>query len=1036
LPSNVGACPHCGLKLSGTTARAASAEPERRLLTVLFCDLVGSTALSARLDAEDLSDLLRNYQRRAGAIVETAGGLVARYAGDGILAYFGYPVANEDDAERAVRAGLELVEHVTENFNLPERLSVRVGIATGIVVIGDSSTAGADQPPALGEAPHLAARRQARAVPGTVVVASSTQRLVGGLFDYRDLDLQNVKGFAEPVRAWQVLGPSMVASRFEALRSKQPIIGRDDEIEQLLIHWRRAKTGAGRAVVISGESGIGKSRLAVEFLARVQTDFPVIRRYFASERHQHSMLYPMLAQMQRAALFDRTEPAPAKLEKLQTLIGTADPGGRRMVALLADLMGIASGDQFAVAELAPSRKRDFLFEMLLSGMVRVSRQRPIIVLVEDIHWLDPTSSELLDQVISRAKSLPILLVLTSRPSGQAAWIDAPHVFKITLGPIDSTGAMRLVDAIAGQDLPEPTRQRIVARAEGVPLYIEELTRAAQEGYSASPSRAGSPAEPAIPPSLHASLLARLDRLDTAADVAKTAAAIGREFTFELLQALTPDSDAAALHASLDQLIAAGLILPIGPPPWTTFAFRHALIQDATYSILLRSKRKVLHDRIARMLLERFPETAAMQPETVAGHFASAGAPGEAARYWLAAGNRAVERWALVEACKHFTAGIAQTELMPASPARMRKELDLHLVLGPAIMATSGYAAEESLRIFSRAERLVTSVGNVSEHLEVLLGLFNVYFGRAELEPALAVARQHLAYSERHGKDAARAHCMVGQTYSSMGRFADARRHLQAAIDLFSADPEPPPSWSVFADQCVVAHALIAGVQFALGDPAMAAANTAEAIARAHKLEHPLSLALALVTRLLTPSPDGLDVLAARAQEAADFCSRHGFRNFEAWANFARGAIAARRGEPAAGIDIMHAAMAANERVNSRLFRPTQLATLAGAYAKLGQAEEARRLVREAIATGELTGERQIEPSLHRLLGELLLAANRRDEAETEFLRALAIARTQGAKSEEARIHKCIAGLERATVTRVRPRNARRLPALVRVFLGF
>jgi class 3 adenylate cyclase len=698
LPSNVGACPHCGLKLSGTTARAASAEPERRLLTVLFCDLVGSTALSARLDAEDLSDLLRNYQRRAGAIVETAGGLVARYAGDGILAYFGYPVANEDDAERAVRAGLELVEHVTENFNLPERLSVRVGIATGIVVIGDSSTAGADQPPAIGEAPNLAARLQALAVPGTVVVASSTQRLVGGLFDYRDLDLQNVKGFAEPVRAWQVLGPSMVASRFEALRSKQPIIGRDDEIEQLLIHWRRAKTGAGRAVVISGESGIGKSRLAVEFLARVQTDFPVIRRYFASERHQHSMLYPMLAQMQRAALFDRTEPAPAKLEKLQTLIGTADPGGRRMVALLADLMGIASGDQFAVAELAPSRKRDFLFEMLLSGMVRVSRQRPIIVLVEDIHWLDPTSSELLDQVISRAKSLPILLVLTSRPSGQAAWIDAPHVFKITLGPIDSTGAMRLVDAIAGQDLPEPTRQRIVARAEGVPLYIEELTRAAQEGYSASPSRAGSPAEPAIPPSLHASLLARLDRLDTAADVAKTAAAIGREFTFELLQALTPDSDAAALHASLDQLIAAGLILPIGPPPWTTFAFRHALIQDATYSILLRSKRKVLHDRIARMLLERFPETAAMQPETVAGHFASAGAPGEAARYWLAAGNRAVERWALVEACKHFTAGIAQTELMPASPARNSKNHHVRLVGRENLMASWGYAEVYSVGI--------------------------------------------------------------------------------------------------------------------------------------------------------------------------------------------------------------------------------------------------------------------------------------------------------------------------------------------------
>jgi class 3 adenylate cyclase/tetratricopeptide (TPR) repeat protein len=1022
------------LRLHGTVTRAPSAEPERRLLTILFCDLVGSTSLSARLDAEDLSNLLHNYQRRASAIVEAAGGMIARYAGDGILAYFGYPVANEDDAERAVRAGLELVEHVTEGFSFPERLSVRVGIATGVVVIGDASAVGADQPPVVGEAPNLAARLQALATPGTVVIASSTQRLVGGLFDYRDLDLQNVKGFVEPVRAWQVLGLSMVASRFEALRSKLPLIGRDNEIEQLLAHWQRAKAGAGRAVVISGESGIGKSRLTVEFLARVQTDFPVIRRYFGSERHQNSMLYPMLAQLQRAALFDRTEPAPAKLEKLQALIGTAQPGAHRMMALLADLMGIPSGDQFAVSALAPRRKRDFLFEMLLGGMVRVARQRPIVVLIEDIHWLDPTSRALLDQVILRAKSLPVLVVLTSRPACQAAWIEAPHVFKIHLGPIDDTGAMRLVDAIADQDLPEPTRQQIVVRAEGIPLYIEELTRAAQEGR-ASP-QAGNPAEPIIPPSLQASLLARLDHLGAAADAAKIAAVIGREFTFELLLALVPESEADTLQASLEQLTAAGLLLPVGPPPWRTFAFRHALIQDAAYSVLLRSKRKVLHHRIAHVLLEQFPETAAMQPETVAAHFAKAECPDDSACYWLAAGNRAVERSALMEACKHFTAGIEQTRLMPASPARMRRELDLHLALGPAIMATRGYAAEEALRIFSRAERLVTRVGNISEHLDVLLGLFNVHFGRAELDLALAVALQHLAYSERHGKNKARAHCMAGQTYSSMGRFADAHRHLQAAVDMFNADPQPPQPSSIFADQCVVAHALIAGVQFALGEPALAASNTTRAIARAHKLEHPLSLALALVTRVLTPSSDGLDVLAVRAQEAADFCSRHGFRNFHAWADFARGAIAARRGEPAEGIDLMRAAMAANEGVNSRLFRPTQLATLAGAHAKLGQADEARRLAREAIATAEQTGERQVEPSLHRLLGELLLAAGRRDEAETEFVRALAIARTQGAKSEEARICKCLAGLKRATAAPVRPRNTHRLSALMRVILGF
>jgi class 3 adenylate cyclase/tetratricopeptide (TPR) repeat protein len=1029
LPANAAICLHCGASASGR----ASAQLERRLLTVLFCDLVGSTELSARLDVEDLSDLLRSYQQNARRILEKAGGQVARYAGDGILAYFGYPAANEDDAERAVRAGLELVTDAVKDMRLPERLNVRVGIATGVVVIGDASAPGADQPPVIGEAPNLAARLQALAEPATVVIASNTQRLVGGLFDYRDLDLQNVKGFPDPVRAWQVLRPSQVASRFEALRSKLPLIGRDTEIDDLLAHWNCAKAGAGRAVVLQGDSGIGKSRLAFEFLARVRTEFPVIRRYFASERHQDSMLHPVLAQLQQAALLDRTEPARAKLEKLQTLIGTADAGGRQMVALLADLMGIPGSDQFGLTTLPPRRKRDLLFEMLLNGMVGVSRQRPIVVLAEDIHWLDPTSRALLDQVIGRVASVPVLLLLTTRT--EAVWRDAPHVFSIRLGPISVPHAMQLVEAIAGQDLPMPIRQQIVTRADGIPLYIEELTRAAHEDRTGSRQRPGGSAEPAIPPSLHSSMLARLDHTGAAADVAKFAAAIGREFTVDLLQALLPLSSAQALQTSLEQLIAAEIILPVGPPPWRTFCFRHALIQDAAHGMLLRSTRKTLHGRIAGVLCEQFPETVAMQPEIVAGHYASAEMPRESARFWLAAGERAVGRSALTEAGKHFTAGLEQTRLLPPSSERMRLELDLHLALGPATMALNGYASQEALSIFSRAERLVSRVGRPSEHLDVLLGLFNVYYGRAEMEHALAVARQHLDYARRHGRHEARAHCLIGQTYSSMGRFADARHHLQTAIDLFRAGEEPPQRWGVFADQRVVAHALIAGVHYALGDPGQTSVNTAESISRAHRLEHPLSLALALVTRLLTPCGDSVDVLAARADEAAEFCKRHGFRNFEAWANFARGAITARRGDPARGIEQMHAAMAANEAIQSRLFRPTQLATLGGAHARLGRLDEARRLVREAIATAEKTGERQVEPSLHRLLGELLLAANRRDEAETEFIRALAVARAQGVKLEEARILACIAGLDRTKTAPVRPRTSRRLPALMRVLLG-
>src|SRR5712692_1428275 len=609
---------------SATSATSAPASPppidaERRQLTVMFCDLVGSTALSTRFDPEDLRELIGDYHR---AVAETVGrfdGFVAKYMGDGVLIYFGYPQAHEDDAERAVRAGLAVIEAVGK---LPARedLSARLGIATGLAVVGDPIGEGAAQERGVvGETPNLAARLQALAAPDTLVIAEATRRQIGGLFDLADLGPQALAGFAEPQSAWRVIGESGMLSRFEALRSgEMPLVGRGEEVELLIRRWQQAKSGEGRVVLLSGEPGIGKSRLTVALSEHIETEPHTRLRYFCSPHHQDSALYPFIAQLERAAGFVRDDTVDAKLGKLRALLA---PGSRDDDdhALLSELLSLPSSA--ADLNLSPQRKREKLFEALLCQLEAEARHRPVLMVFEDAHWIDPTSREFLDLTVDRVRRLPVLLTITFRPEFQPPWGGRSHVTSLALNRLDERDGEALVQTLAGNAaLTADIIAEIVERTDGVPLFVEELTKAVLEGAGQGDQVAAvlgtaSLAALSVPATLHASLMARLDRLGPAAkEIAQIGAVLGREFTYELMDhvAARPDLDVA-----LGQLGDAGLLFCRGVPPQSSYLFKHALVQDAAYSTLLRGRRQELHARVAAVLEQHFADLAERQPELLA-----------------------------------------------------------------------------------------------------------------------------------------------------------------------------------------------------------------------------------------------------------------------------------------------------------------------------------------------------------------------------------------------------------------------------------
>jgi class 3 adenylate cyclase len=798
-----------------TVAAAAPAGPslldtaERRQVTVMFSDLVGSTALSARMDPEDLREVIAAYHKCAVDIVHRFDGFLAQFLGDGVLVYFGYPKAHEDDAERAARAGLELIEAVSA-LKTPVSLQIRVGIASGLVVVGDLMRSGnAIERGIVGETPNLAARIQGIANPNALVIADTTRRLIGNLFELEDLGAKDLKGIAGPVRAWAVLRSTPVESRFEAMQGTglTELIGREEELEILLRRWSKANSGEGQVVLLSGEPGIGKSRLIAALSERLASEPHTRLRYFCSPQHTDSALYPIIRQLERAARFAHNDTVEVKLDKLDALL-TQTSTPRQDAALLSEMLSLLNDGRYPALELTPQQRRQKTLEALHAQVETFARKNSVLMILEDVHWADPTSLELFGRGVNPIASLPVLLVITFRPEFEPPWIGQPHVTALTINRLTRHEVDAMIDRVAGNKLLSANlRQDIIERTDGIPLFVEEMTKAVLEAESQGAAMRTAAVIPssavAVPPTLHASLMARLDRLGSAKEVAQTGAALGREFSYALLAAVMrkPEAD---LHSALDRIVAAGLLFRLGVPPNATYLFKHALVQDAAYSTLLRETRRALHARIAETLESDFAEIAENQPEVLARHCTEAGLIEKATRLWGKAGQRSLTRSALVEAVEQFTRALAQIASLPSRPVLRREEIKFQIALINPLIHIKGYGAPETKAAVERARLLMEQAEAFGERAEDPLLLFSVLYGNwvasvhsSKADVAREFAAELLALAEKQEATIPLliGNMVMGSSMVRLGEFAQARvHHNQALARSRGASPAGDAIW--------------------------------------------------------------------------------------------------------------------------------------------------------------------------------------------------------------------------------------------------
>ena len=1007
-----------GLGMAVPTAVVAAPAPggpaqvdgERRQLTVMFCDVVDSTSLSTRYDPEDLRELIGGYHR---AVAETVGrfdGFVAKYMGDGVLIYFGYPQAHEDDAEQAVWAALAVIEAVSR-LQAREDLRVRLGIATGLAVVGDLIGEGAAQERGvIGETPNLAARLQALATPNTLVIAETTRRQIGELFDLEDLGPQQLAGFSEPQRAWRVLGESGKVSRFEALRSQEtPLVGRDEEIELLRRRWEQAKSGEGRVVLISGEPGIGKSRLMAALSAHIKSEPHIRLRYFCSPHHQDSALFPFKSQLERAAGFVREDTIDAKLGKLRALLapGTRDDD----IALLSELLSLPSSA--ADLNLSPQRKREKLFEALLNQLEAEARQSPVLMVFEDAQWIDPTSREVLDLSVDMVRHLPILLAITFRPQFHPPWGGRSYVMNLTLNRLGERDREALVHKLAiDVALTAEIVAEIVERTDGVPLFVEELTRAVLEsaGHSDRVTAvlgAASLAAQSVPPTLHASLMARLDRLGPAPKkTAQIGAVLGREFSYELIQAVAPRPD-RELQAALEQLSDAGLLFCRGSAPHASYLFKHALVQDAAYGTLLRGRRQTLHGRVATALETHFADLVERQPELLAHHLTAAGDTERAAHLWLKAGRHAAAQSAYLEAIAHLERGLGLLHSLPETPDQDVCEIDLQLALAGCLLTAKGAVAAKLP--YMRAFDLAESSGSPQQQFDALYGVWqstNMSGGSAAASPLSA---RLLSMTERESDDGLRlqAHHSAWATWAFAGDPAKTRAHTDAGRLLY--DPEKHASHRfVYGghDPGACARLLGAWAEWLLGYPEKALASIADSLSLAERIAHPFTLSLALtfsaVLHLNRREPER----ALRLVEAVEALAAEQRLSLTLEPRIVHGAALVGQG----AVEEAIARIREGVTKSTQLGRPYGLAFLAEGLARHGDRASALASLQEGLEIARTTGEHGWDAELHRLAGTVLLAENKLNEGEASLQQAIRIAQAQQAKSLELRAVRDLARL--------------------------
>lgn len=1000
------------------SVRLGSLKAERRHLTVMFCDLVGFTSISEQVDPEDLREIIRAYLDICSKVVSRLDGHIAKHFGDGLLVYFGYPLAHEDDARRALLAGLEIVGAIHElplqNTQLQIPLQVRVGIHTGLVVIGGMGVENVPESIAImGETPNVATQLLSVAEPNTVVISSATHRLVEGLFDYHYLGQHTLKGVSTPLEVYRVLHESDVRSRFEVAVTKglTPLVGREQEAGLLLERWERVEEGEGQVVLLCGEPGIGKSRLVRALEERLAGEAHVRIESSCSPYYQNSALYPVLNHLQRL-VFKREDSTEEKLEKLERILEQYGFSLQEMVPLFASLLSLPIPGRYPPLNLTPQRQKEKTMDALLVWLLKEAEKHPVLFIIEDLHWGDPSTLEYLSLLVDQVASTRILILLTFRQEFRPPWTSRSNLTQITLSRLTHKQVEVLVEKVAGDKaLPADVTHQIVTKTDGVPLFVEELTKMVLESGLLREGESRYELmvhlfSLAIPATLHDSLMARLDRLPAVKEVAQLGSILGREFTYELLKAIS-SLDEETLQGDLAKLVGAELLYQRGIPPQAKYFFKHALIQEAAYQSLLKSKRQQCHRKIAEVLEERFPETAETQPEILARHYTEAGLVKQAISYWQRAGERSIKRSANVEAIGHFTKGLEILKALPDTSERTERELALQIALGAPLRVTKGFSSPEVERAYTRARELSQQVGESTQLFPVLRGLCGFYLGRAELQEAHELGEQCLRLAQA-AQDSAlliQAEYLLGATLFCLGEIALSREHLEQGITLYNPKQHSSHAFLYGQDPGVACLFWVAWALWHLGYPDQALKKGHEALNLAQELSHSYSLAIALDLLAFIHQFRGEGHAAQeRAEESIAISTEQGFEFFLEMGTVLRGWALAEQGRTEEGIAEIRRGLAAWLVTGAELYQPYWLALLSETFGKMGQTEEGLTVLAEALDIVQNNGERYYQAELYRLKGELLLALSPENQAEAEicFRQAIDVARQQCAKSLELR----------------------------------
>jgi class 3 adenylate cyclase/predicted ATPase len=1008
-------------------------DAEFRQITVMFCDLVGSTQLAEKLDPEDLQKLIDAYRGECSTAIRRYGGEVARYFGDGVMAFFGWPRAHEDDAARAVHAALEIVSGVTK-ISGPVTLACRVGVCSGPVIVGETGNSTTSwSMDAVGETPNMAARLQTLAATNTVLISESTRRLVSAAFDFQDLGLQELKGVSEPLHVYLVLAAKNIASRFEAAHAGflTPLVGRSTELSLLLDRWQKVKEGDGQVIILSGTPGVGKSRLLHELKSHVQQEPHVLLHHQCSPYHSQSAFFPVIEQIEQAVQLTAREADAEKIVKLKAYLPRSIESLTDLVLLIAKLLSIPAENHRELSGLTPQQIKNRTTSALVDMLLAFSIQGPTLCVFEDAHWLDPSTLELLELIISRIDHARVLLIVSCRPEFRPAWITRANTTMHSLTRLSQTEVKTMIrDLLRGGSIPQPLIDQIIEKADGVPLFIEELTSSTLSTPLRTRGNFEHTAQPAllrVPETLSDALMERLDRVAPSRKLAQIAAVIGREFSHDLLSAAS-QIDEDDMQSALSLLEQADIIYRVGISPFVRFAFKHVLLRDAIYDSLLRSKRQQIHADIAAILERDFPELAENQPEVLAFHYQEAGNHQLAIRCWFKSGQRALAHSANVEAIANFRKALRLLNALPETPERIKQEIDIQLALGIPLIAVQGYASAETREAFSRARTLCMLLGNIPEYFQALFGLWGHSWMAGTNDEALRMADEFLSRSRALSDPVPLmvAHRVMGSTLLTIGEFQSSRNHFEEAIRLSPSKGKQPLYNLYMVEPQAASLLLLSWDLWFLGYPDQSLSRVSEALALAQDLGHPYTVAFAHYMTSVVHLLRGDAARAfASAEKSFEVSQEQRFSLYVILSRISRGRAVGdlgRLGEARAEIAL---GLGEARRNGVRFMLPMMETWLAEMHAKAGENEYALSIVEGALANiGDVTG-RSWESELHRQRAQILVALNpsKVREAESHLEKSVEVARGQSAKSLELRAATSLAELWR---TQGRPDEARAL----------